>query len=77
MGVFILVLAILGFTAALLYVGTPTVISSVTRVADDAAAVSIMTGYHHALRSGARPAEALARAALAEPFNPFVCFGSG
>jgi CHAT domain-containing protein len=68
---------ILGFTAALLYVGTPTVISSVTRVADDAAAVGIMTGYHHALRSGARPAEALARAALAEPFNPFVCFGSG
>jgi tetratricopeptide (TPR) repeat protein len=67
---------ILGFTAALLYVGTATVISSVTRVADDDA-VGMMTGYHRALRSGARPAEALARAALAEPFSPFVCFGSG
>jgi CHAT domain len=67
---------ILGFTAALLYVGTATVISSVTRVADDGAA-SIMTGYHQALRSGARPAEALATAALAEPVSPFVCFGSG
>ena len=67
---------ILGFTAALLYVGTATVISSVTRVADDGAA-AMMTGYHHALRSGARPAEALASAALAEPLSPFVCFGSG
>ncbi len=67
---------ILGFTAALLYVGTATVISSVTRVADDAA-VGIMTGYHRALRAGARPAEALARAARAEPLSPFVCFGSG
>ena len=67
---------ILGFTAALLYVGTATVISSVIRVAD-AGAAAIMTGYHRALRSGARPAEALARAALTEPFSPFICFGSG
>jgi CHAT domain-containing protein len=67
---------ILGFTAALLYVGTATVISSVTRVADDDA-VSMMTGYHRALKSGARPAEALASVALAEPLSPFVCFGSG
>jgi hypothetical protein len=36
-----------------------------------------MTGYHRALRAGARPAEALAGAALAEPLSPFVCFGSG
>ena len=68
---------ILGFTAALLYVGTTTVISSVARVADDDAAVSIMTGYHRSLRAGARPAEALARAADGEPFSPFVCFGAG
>ena len=68
---------ILGFTAALLYVGTATVISSVARVADDAAAVSIMTRYHRSLRAGARPAEALARAANDEPFSPFVCFGAG
>jgi tetratricopeptide (TPR) repeat protein len=68
---------ILGFTAALLYVGTATVISSVARVADDDTAVSIMTGYHRMLRAGARPAEALARAANDQPFSPFVCFGAG
>jgi tetratricopeptide (TPR) repeat protein len=67
---------ILGFTAALLYVGTSTVIASVTRVADDAA-VGVMTSYHRALRAGARPAEALAGATQAEPLSPFVCFGSG
>lgn len=67
---------VLGFTAALLYVGTATVISAVSRVADHAA-LSFMTRYHHALRAGARPAEALAKAAEAEPFSPFVCFGSG
>jgi hypothetical protein len=67
---------ILGFTAALLYIGTATVISSVARVADDAA-VRIMTAYHHALAGGAKPAVALARAALTEPYSPFVCFGCG
>lgn len=67
---------ILGFTAALLHIGTPTVVSSVTRVADDAA-VGVMTAYHRALRSGARPAEALAAASETEAFSPFVCFGSG
>ncbi|HYK33973.1 MAG TPA: CHAT domain-containing tetratricopeptide repeat protein [Streptosporangiaceae bacterium] len=67
---------VLGFTAALLYVGTATVISAVSRVADHAA-LSVMTRYHHALRGGARPAEALAKAAEVEPFSPFVCFGAG
>lgn len=67
---------ILGFTAALLYIGSSTVISAVSRVADHAA-LNVMTRYHHALRAGVRPAEALATAALAEPFSPFVCFGSG
>jgi hypothetical protein len=67
---------LLGFTAALLYAGTATVISSVTRV-PDAAAVAVMTAYHRALTTGARPAEALATAALAEPCTPFTCFGSG
>jgi len=66
----------LGFTAALLYIGTATVISSIARVADDAA-VGVMTAYHRRLTAGARPAEALAEAAAAEPFSPFVCFGSG
>jgi hypothetical protein len=67
---------ILGFTAALLYVGTATVISSVTRVADSAA-MDVMTAYHRALRGGSRPAEALAEAAATEEFSPFVCFGAG
>jgi hypothetical protein len=67
---------LLGFTAALLYIGTATVISSVARVGDEAA-VGIMTAYHQRLTAGAGPAEALAAAAAAEPFSPFVCFGSG
>jgi CHAT domain-containing protein len=67
---------ILGFTAALLYTGTATVISSVIRVAD-ADTVGLMTAYHRLLASGSRPAEALAEAALTEPFSPFVCFGGG
>ena len=66
----------LGFTAALLYTGTATVTSSVTRVADDAA-VGMMTAYHRLLAAGTRPAEALAKATAAEPFSPFVCFGGG
>jgi CHAT domain-containing protein len=67
---------ILGFTAALLYSGTATVTSSVTRVGD-AAAVGMMTAYHRLLAAGKRPAQALAEAALTEPFSPFVCFGGG
>ena len=66
----------LGFTAALLYVGTATVISSVARVTDDAA-VRVMTAYHRALAAGVRPARALAEAASDEPLSPFLCFGSG
>jgi CHAT domain-containing protein len=76
---------ILGFTAALLHLGTPTVISSVSRV-DDETALGIMTAYHRALSAGSRPAEALALAAVhAAPadgapdalLTPFVCFGAG
>jgi len=67
---------LLGFTAALFHVGTTTVISSVARVADDAA-VGIMTGYHRGLAAGAGPARALAEAVLPEPFSPFICFGVG
>jgi hypothetical protein len=52
------------------------VTSSVTRVGD-AAAVGMMTAYHRLLAAGTRPAEALAEAALGEPFSPFVCFGGG
>jgi len=81
---------ILGFTAALLHLGTATVISSVSRV-DDEIALATMTAYHRALSAGARPAEALAlagvRAGPADapaagvasdaPLAPFVCFGAG
>ncbi len=67
---------ILGFTAALLYIGTATVTASVTRVGD-AAAVGTMTAYHRLLAAGTRPAEALAAATADEPFSPFVCFGGG
>jgi CHAT domain-containing protein len=67
---------ILGFTAALLYSGTRTVVSSVARM-DDAAAVGVMTAYHRGLATGVAPARALADAALTEPLTPLVCFGSG
>ena len=67
---------ILGFTAALLYIGTATVTASVTRVGDDDA-VGMMTAYHRLLAAGTRPAEALAAATAGDPFSPFVCFGAG
>ncbi|HEY7597510.1 MAG TPA: CHAT domain-containing protein [Actinophytocola sp.] len=67
---------ILGFTAALLYSGTRTVVSSVARM-DDEAAVGVMTAYHRGLATGVAPARALADAALTEPLTPLVCFGSG
>ena len=80
---------ILGFTAALLHLGTATVISSVSRV-DDETALALMTAYHRALSAGSRPAEALALAAdpspadaspadlaVNAPLTPFVCFGAG
>ena len=72
---------LLGFTAALLHIGTPTVISSVTRVADDVA-FDLMTAYHQVLSTGTRPATALALATTSvatsnAPVTPFVCFGAG
>ncbi|MEN3360683.1 MAG: hypothetical protein V7637_4665 [Mycobacteriales bacterium] len=67
---------ILGFTAALLYAGTRTVISSVARVPDETAA-DVMSAYHKQLAAGAEPAHALAFASLANPLASFVCFGAG
>jgi tetratricopeptide (TPR) repeat protein len=67
---------ILGFTAALLYGGTRTVVSSVARM-DDEAAVGVMTAYHRGVAAGVPPARALADAAQTEPLTPLVCFGSG
>lgn len=67
---------LLGFTAALLYSGTHTVISSVARV-DDVAAADVMVAYHSSLRAGTPPARALAAATAAAPLMPLVCFGCG
>ena len=67
---------VLGFTAALLYSGCKTVVSSVARV-DDQAAEAVMVAYHRALTRGYAPARALADAALIEPLVPLVCFGRG
>ena len=66
----------LGFTAALLYAGTRTVVSSVAKVEHKAAA-DIMVAYHRGLVEGLPPAHALARAAADHPLSPFVCYGAG
>ena len=64
---------ILGFTAALLYIGTATVTASVTRVGDDDA-VGTMTAYHRLLAAGTRPAEALAGGYGRRPVQPVRLF---
>jgi len=64
----------LGFTAALLYSGSRTVVSSVARV-DDRAAVDVMCAYHQALVRGVPAPRALADATGGEQLIPFVCFG--
>ncbi len=67
---------ILGLTAAMLYVGTTTVVSSVARVPDDLA-VPVMAEYHRAVIGGADPAQALASTSAADQLVPLVCFGAG
>ena len=67
---------ILGLTAAMLHVGTTTVVSSVARVPDDLA-VPVMAEYHRAVVGGAEPAQALAATSAAEQLAPLVCFGAG
>jgi tetratricopeptide (TPR) repeat protein len=66
----------LGFTAALLYAGTGTVIASGTLI-PDADAPPLMAALHKALISGTPPADALAAAAAPDRYDPFVCFGAG
>ncbi|HEU5427723.1 MAG TPA: CHAT domain-containing tetratricopeptide repeat protein [Actinocrinis sp.] len=66
----------LGFTAALLYAGTGTVISSGVAI-PDADAPPFMAALHKALISGTSPAGALAAATAADRNEPFVCFGAG
>ena len=66
----------LGFTAALLYGGSRSVVSSVARV-DDNATVGVMEAHHRGIRDGVGVARALADALLVEPLMPLVCFGRG
>jgi len=66
----------LGFTAALLYAGTSTVVSSVARVAHEVAA-DVMVEYHRLISEGIAPARALAEANAKHDLAPFVLFGAG
>lgn len=66
---------ILGLTAAMLYVGTSTVVSSVARVPDDVV-MPVMKDYHQAIVAGTSPAQALALA-VGHSLVPLVCFGAG
>jgi tetratricopeptide (TPR) repeat protein len=67
---------ILGLTAAMLYIGTITVVSSVARVPDDVA-MAVMAEYHRAVAGGAEPAQALAGVLTDDSLVPLVCFGAG
>ena len=67
---------LLGFTAALLYAGTSTVISSGTLI-PDASAPPLMAALHSAVATGTGPAAALADAMAGGEMSPFVCFGAG
>lgn len=65
----------LGFTAALLYAGTRTVVSSVAKV-EHRAAAEVMITYHRGIVDGLPPARALADAVARQPLAPFVCYGA-
>ncbi|NKE62035.1 CHAT domain-containing protein [Lentzea sp. PSKA42] len=66
----------LGFTAALLYSGTSTVIAGVRRVPDDLS-LQVMSMYHQMRALDVRPVAALAAATENGPPVPLVCFGCG
>ena len=72
---------LLGFAAALLGMGTRTIVASVVPV-PDAAARRLMLAFHRELAAGAPPATALARAPAAlrggaAALQGFVCLGAG
>jgi CHAT domain-containing protein len=68
---------VLGLTAALLSIGTKSVVSSVSRV-DDTTAYETMLRYHRLLAGGLDSPTALAEAVDGDVDlpAPFVCFGS-
>ena len=67
---------VLGFSAALLAMGTRTIVASVVPV-PDAASRLLMLEFHRLLAGGISPAVALARAQENAPVAGFVCLGSG
>ncbi len=67
---------LLGLAAALLGMGTRTIIASVVPVRD-AAAKRLMLAFHRNLLAGLGPASALAQAQVWAPVAGFVCLGSG
>ncbi len=67
---------LLGFTAALLGMGTRTIVASVVPV-PDAAARRLMVAFHRGLRAGLKPASALADAQAGTAVAGFICLGSG
>jgi hypothetical protein len=73
---------LMGFTSAMLGLGTRAVVASVGPV-DDEATAALMVDLHRRLHAGATPAAALAQAQVATADDPydstysFVCFGAG
>jgi CHAT domain-containing protein len=67
---------LLGLAAALLGLGTRTVIASVVPVPDDGAK-HLMLDFHRRLVAGAAPATALAAAQACTSVAGFVCLGTG
>jgi CHAT domain-containing protein len=67
---------LLGVSAALLAMGTRTIVASVIRI-PDATARRMMLAFHTELAHGAAPASALARAQASAPVAGFVCLGAG
>jgi CHAT domain-containing protein len=67
---------LLGVAAALLAMGTRTIVASVVPV-PDAAVKRLMLAFHRNLLTGDAPATALARAQSRAPVAGFVCLGSG
>lgn len=65
-----------GLVAALLSLGTVTVVASVLPVPDEDA-LAVARELHRELRAGASPATALARAVASAPATGFTCFGAG
>jgi hypothetical protein len=67
---------LLGLAAALLSMGTRTIVASVVQI-PDAAARRLMLSFHRHLHAGDSPAAALARAQSSSRIPAFVCLGNG